>query len=77
MRRPLSWQGKSVKTSAAVKSTLSEEREAIPAGLAGKVVWDEGGDEVVVEFEQEVSNRGFDTDNKKQSWVPRDCLSCL
>ena len=77
MTRTRSWQGRSVKTTTVVKSTLSEERVAIEVGLPGKVVWDDGGDEVVVEFEQEVSNRGFGTDNKRQSWVPRCCLSCL
>lgn len=51
--------------------------EAIPVGLSGEVVWDEGGEEVVVAFNQEVANGGFPTDRKNQAWIFRSWLEQL
>lgn len=48
-------------------------RSGIQCGLTGRCEWDEGGDEVIVEFGQEVPN-GSMLPNKKQAWVPRDSL---
>lgn len=48
-------------------------REGIRRGLAGRVEWDDGGVDVIVEFEQEVPN-GNMLPNHKQAWVPRHFL---
>ena len=72
MTRFASLQGKSVKI-IRYESALGRG-ESIPVGLRGKVVWDEGGDEVVVAFSQEVSNGGFATDQLNQAWMFRSWL---
>ncbi len=72
MVQPLTLEGRLVEIAVAVESTVGA---GVAAGLSGQVVWDEGGPEVVVQFEQEVSNRGFHVDNNKQAWVPRHNLA--
>lgn len=47
--------------------------DGIQQGLEGRCVWDESGDEVIVEFSQEVPNGGYLVD-KKQAWIPRSLL---
>lgn len=58
------------------ESALRREN-AGPLGLTGEVVWDEGGDEVVVAFGQAVGNGGSPTGQKNQAWVYRDWLEEL
>lgn len=43
---------------------------AIRAGESGRVVWDEPGGDVIVEFGREVPNEGL-LSNSRQAWVPR------
>jgi hypothetical protein len=43
---------------------------AIHAGESGRVVWDEPGGDVIVEFDRDVPNEGLLL-NKRQAWVPR------
>lgn len=45
----------------------------IPAGLVGRVEWDEGGEEVIVEFDREIPDGGLGLPDR-QSWVPRSSL---
>jgi hypothetical protein len=75
VKRVASLKGTAVKV-ARYESTLGGE-ESTPLGLKGKVVWDEGGEEAVVAFDQEVGNGGFPTDQKNQAWIYRDWLEQL
>lgn len=49
----------------------------VPSGSVGRVEWDEGGDEVVVEFQFEVSNHGYSLDNARQMWISRAYLRIM
>lgn len=51
-------------------SVTTDILEGIPSGLEGRCIWDEGGAEVVVEFDREVPNGGFLV-NTHQVWIPR------
>ncbi|CAN7771460.1 hypothetical protein [Caballeronia sp. LjRoot31] len=72
MKRVASMKGMAVRV-VRHESMLGDD-EASPLGLQGKVVWDEGNDEVVVAFEQEVSNARSATDQPNQAWIYRDWL---
>ena len=48
--------------------------ESLPAGTTGLVRWDEGGEEVVVEFAKSVPDSGFALPHR-QAWVPRSALT--
>lgn len=45
-------------------------------GMSGRCEWDEGGVDVIVEFNREVPNGGM-LSNKKQAWVPRHFLKIV
>lgn len=47
---------------------------AIPAGSEGRVTWDEGGQDVIVEFPFEVPDHGYRMDTPRQAWIPRSFL---
>lgn len=64
--------GKVVELVREVANPLSVE--CIPAGLKGRVDWDEGGDEVVVEFVRAVPDGGFKLSNERQAWISRTFL---
>lgn len=47
----------------------------LPAGSSGKVVWDEEGAEVIVEFDGEMFTGWHDGLPRGRAWVPRCCLA--
>lgn len=66
------WTGKSVK----LTKTYSVIRQCpgISAGSTGVVVWDEGTEDVLVDFGREVPHGGLCTPFG-QAWVPREFLA--
>lgn len=62
--------GKTVVTVQEVRFALGH---IIPAGSVGTVRRDEGGEDVIVEFDREVPDGGFHLPDK-QAWVPRGSL---
>jgi len=72
MARVDSLMGKAV-TVARYRSVLGRDGSAL-VGLKGKVVWDEGGEEVVVAFEHEIDSGAYPTDLPNQTWIYRDWL---
>ena len=53
---------------------LGAGENILDAGLKGNVVWDEGGESVIVKFADHVPNGGFPTGNACETWVPRNFL---
>ena len=47
--------------------------ETLAPGTSGIVRWDEGGEEVIVEFDRSVPNSGFALPDR-QAWVSRSSL---
>lgn len=70
MSKPTTLQGSAVRLSTPVPMGAGV---SIPQGFEGRVAWDEGGDEVVVAFAQDIPNGGFLPD-RKQAWIPRASL---
>lgn len=52
------------------------ERCGIRAGESGRVVWDEPGGDVIVEFAREVPNERL-LPNNHQAWVPRGLVAVI
>jgi len=50
--------------------------EVVPAGIKGFVRWDEGGEEVIVEFDRDVPNGGLLFDSR-QMWIARRLLKVV
>lgn len=65
-------QGRNVALSVPIKPLCGGKE--VPVGVGGFVRWDEGGEEVLVEFEVPVPNGGIQMDNERQTWVPRSSL---
>jgi hypothetical protein len=67
-----SLQGKAVMV-AHYRSVLGRDGTGL-VGLRGRVVWDEGGEEVVVAFDHAVDSGGYPTDQPNRAWIYRDWL---
>lgn len=52
------------------------DRIGIPAGLIGRVDWDEGGEDVIVEFDRDVPNGNLLV-NHRQAWIARCNLKII
>lgn len=57
--------------------SLGAGDNVLDVGLQGNVVWDEGGESVIVRFADRVPNGGFPTGNVRETWLPRSALKAV
>ncbi|GBQ84775.1 hypothetical protein AA14337_2910 [Acetobacter malorum DSM 14337] len=67
--------GREVETNSPLSSTLGGE--VLSAGSKGKVVWDEGGAEVIVDFGKPLPNFGGYHLPTGQAWIPKSFLTVI